>query len=135
MPLRSAQGANSPRAAPMAHTQIDRDVEAMLLKLKGICKDIGKKLEDWLEKMDDYFDLAHSTNENKAMMGCFKLEKSAKLWWQDHSCESTLDPANATWEYIRTQLIKNYQNCMYRIECLNKFLGYSQGKETLDVFY
>ena len=86
---------------------------------------MGKRLEDWLEKMDEYFDHAHSTNENKAMMCHCKLEKSAKLWWQDHCRESALDLATVTWEYIRTQLIKNYQNHTYHIECLNEFIDFS----------
>ena len=69
------------------------------------------------------------------MMGRFKLEKSAKLWWQDHCRESALQPANTTWDYISTQLSKNYQSRTYRIERLNEFLNFSQGKDTLDVFY
>ena len=114
-------------SAQMAITPVNRDVEAMLCKSQpGYFSregdNVGKQHEDWLGKMDDYFDLAHSTNENKAMMGRFKLEKSAKLWWHDHCRKSALDPANATWDYIRAQLIKNYQNRTYRIERLNEFL-------------
>ena len=75
--------------APLALTPINRDVEAMLQKshpgyFSGEGENVGKQLEDWIEKMDDYYDLALSTKENRAMMGRFKLEKSAKLWWQDH---------------------------------------------------
>ena len=32
MPLKSAQGANNPRATPMAHTLVDRDLEAIICK-------------------------------------------------------------------------------------------------------
>ena len=69
------------------------------------------------------------------MMGHFNLEKLAKFWWQDHCHEHSLNPTTTTWEYIHTQLIKNYQNRTYRIKLLNEFLNCSQGKETLDVFY
>ena len=131
---RRANGINAPLNA------IDRDVDAMLRKSQPGCfsgegENVGKQLEDWLEKMEDYFDLAHSTEENKAMMGRFKLELSAKLWWQDHCREHALDPAAATWEYIRTQLCRNYQSRTYRIERLNEFLDCSQDKDTLDTFY
>ena len=85
--------------------------------------------------MKDYFDLALSSEANKAMMGRFKLEKSAKLWWQDHCWENALDPTFATWEYIKTQLCKNYQSRTYQIERLNEFLDCSQGKDTLNVLY
>ena len=85
--------------------------------------------------MDDYYDLAHSSAENRAMMGQFKLEKSVKLWWQDYCRENDLEPADATWEYLRTQLQKNYQNRTFRSERLNKFLDCSQGKDTLEAYY
>lgn len=73
-------------AQPVAPPPIDRDVEAMLRKsqpgyFNGEGDNVGKVLEDLLEKMEDYFDLAHSLEANKVMMGCFKLEKSAKQWW------------------------------------------------------
>ena len=121
-------------ALQMALHPLDRDVEAMLRKsqpgyFSGEGDDVGKQLEEWLEKMEDYFDLAHSLEENKALMGRFKLEKSAKLWWQDHCRENALQPANTTWDYISTQLSKNYQSRTYRIECLNEFLDCSQGKD------
>ena len=69
------------------------------------------------------------------MMGRFKLEKSDLLWWQDHCRENALQPANVTWDYISTQLSKNYQSRTYRIERLIEFLDCLQGKDTLDVFY
>ena len=69
------------------------------------------------------------------MMGCFKLEKSAKLWWQDHCRETGINPNNATWEYISTQLSKNYQSRTYKIERLNEFLDCMQSKDTLEKFY
>ena len=86
--------------------------------------------------MEDYFALAHSfEEESKAMMGWFKLKKLAKLWWQDHCRQNYLDPNNATWDYISTQLSKSYQTCTYRIERLSEFLDCSQGKDTIDIFY
>ena len=66
--------------------------------------DVGKQLEEWLKKMEDYFDLAHSSKENKAMMGRFKLDKSAKLWWQDHCRENALQPAKTR---LGTTLVPN----------------------------
>ena len=52
----------------------ERDIDAMLRKSQpahfdGEGSDVGKKLEDCLEHMDDYFDLAQSTEENKATIG------------------------------------------------------------------
>ena len=45
------------------HNAIERDIDAMLRKsqpgnFSGEGKDVGKILEDWIERMDDYFDLA-----------------------------------------------------------------------------
>ena len=61
---------DAPREEPivpalMAHP-IDRNIEAMLRKsqpgyFSGVGDDVGKQLEEWLEKMDDYFELAHSS--------------------------------------------------------------------------
>ena len=46
----------------------------------GEGRDIGKVLEEWIvERMDDYFDLAQSIEENKATMARFKLKKTTKL--------------------------------------------------------
>lgn len=102
----------------MPMNQIDHDVEAMLRKFQpgyfsGEGDNVGEKLEDSFEKMEDYFNLAHSSEENKAMMGRFKLEKSAKLWWKDHCKENALHPSNVTWDYLSTQLSKNYQSRTY----------------------
>ena len=71
--------------AILALPPIDRDVKAMLRNsqpgyFSGEGENVGKQLEEWIEKMDDYYDLAHSFEENRAMMGRFKLEKLAKLW-------------------------------------------------------
>ena len=68
-------------------------------------------------------------------MGRFKLEKSAKLWWQDHCQENTLEAANVSWEYLRTQLQQNYKNHTYKFENLNKILDFSQGKDNLEAYY
>lgn len=119
---------------------LDRNVEAMLQKsqpgyFSGEGDNVGKQLEEWMEKMEDYFALAHSSKVNQAMMGRFKLEKSAKLWWQDHCQENGIDPNNATWEYISTKLSKNYQSRTYKIERLNKFLDCTQNKDNLETFY
>ena len=105
---------------PLDLTPVNRDVEAMLRKsqlgyFSGEGENVGKQLEEWIEKMDDYYDLAHSTEENRAMMGRFKLEKSTKLWWQDHCRENNLEVIEISWEYLWTQLHRNYQNCTYRI--------------------
>ena len=105
--------------ALMAHP-IDRDIETMLHKTQpgyfnGEGDDIGKRLEEWLEKMDDYFKLAQSSDPSKAMMGRFKLEKSAKLWWQDHCKQNGVDNANVTWQYMKEQLQTNYQGRTFRL--------------------
>ena len=71
--------------------------------------------------MDDYFELAHSSEQNKAMMGRFKLEKSAKLWWQGHCRQEAVDVAKVTWQYIKDQLQINYWICTFRVEQLNNF--------------
>ena len=130
----------NPGTPTMALNPIDRDVEAMLRKsqpgyFSGEGDNVGKLLKEWLEKMEYYFDLAYSSEENKAMMGCFKLEKLAKLWWQDHYRKNGLDRSNTTWDYIRNQISKNYQSQTYHITHLNELLDCLQGKDTLDVFY
>ena len=73
----------------MAITPIDRDVEAMLCKSQlgyfgGERENVGKLLEDWLEKMDDYFDLTHSSQKNKAMMAASSLKS-----WQNYGGKIT----------------------------------------------
>ena len=88
---------------------VDRDVKAMLCKsqpgyFNGEGDEVGKQLEEWIEKMDNYFDLAHSIDVNKAIMGRFKLEKSAKLWRQCHCRQNHINVATVTWEYIKDQL-------------------------------
>ena len=138
MPQRPSSNGN-PRAAHMALTFINRDVKSTLCKSQPSYfswegDDVDKQLKDWLKKMEDGFTLAHSLEENKAMMGWFKLKKSAKLWLQDHCQENDLD-LHATWDYITTQLRKSCQTRTYCIKCLNEFLDCSQGKDTLDIFY
>ena len=119
---------------------LERDIDAMLRKsqpgnFSGEGKDIGKVLEDWIERMDDYFDLAQSTDANKGIIARFKLEKTAKRWWRDHCQEHELDPANTTWVYLKTQLIKNYQNKTYHSEKMNDFLDSTQGSMDIETYY
>ena len=127
-------------SSSMGSQQIDQDVKAMLRKsqpghFSGEGDNVGEQLEEWFEKMEEYFSLAHSSEENKAMMGHFKLEKSAKLWWKDHCKENALDPGNMTWDYLSTQLAKSYQTCTYHIDRVNGFLDSVQGKDSLDLLY
>ena len=100
---------------PTPSTHIERDIDAMLQKSQpghfdGEGTDVGNKLEEWLERMDDYFNLAQSSNESKAVMGRFKLEKSAKLWWRNHCLENSLTASQVTWEELKQALKDNYQN-------------------------
>ena len=150
MPPRSANGPSTSNRVPAAtitndggnipQNAIERDIDAMLRKsqpgnFSGEGKDIGKVLEDWIEKMDDYFDLAQSSDENKATIARFKLEKTAKRWWKDHCQENHVAPANITWAYIKTQLCKNYQNKTYHSERMNEFLDSNQGTMDLEAYY
>ena len=72
---RRSGNANHLGARPaLAAPYVDRDVEAMLCKSQpghfdGKGTDVGRKPEEWLEKMDDYFDLAQSNADNRATMG------------------------------------------------------------------
>lgn len=101
----------------------------------GEGEEVGKQLEEWVEKMEDYFDLAQSIAESKAMMARFKLEKSAKLWWKDHCAENEIDAREATWPYIKTELMKNYQDKTYKVERINEFLDCRQGNINLEGYY
>ena len=66
----------------------------------------------------------------------FKLEKSAKLWWKNHSLRTGVDQTTITWEYPKEQLKENYQNCTYQVERLNEFLDCSsQGNWDIRSFY
>ena len=66
-------------AGPLfAHQAIECDIDAMLQKsqlgtFSGKGQDVGKQLKEWIEKMDDYFNLVQSTDENKGTMARFKL--------------------------------------------------------------
>ena len=137
--LMARRGNNGGCSSVTAANVIDRDVEAMLRKsqpgyFSGEGDNVGELLEEWFEKMEDYFNLAHSSEENKAMMGRFKLEKSAKLWWKDHCKERAIDPANVSWDYLSTQLSKSYQTRTYRIDKINEFLDSVKRGDTLDIF-
>ena len=126
--------------ASLALTIVDQYVEAMLHKSQPSYfskegENVGKQLEEWINKMDDYYDLAHSSVENQAMMGRFKLEKLTKLWLQDHYKENSLKATDVNWEYLQTQLQRNYQNCTYQIKHLNKILDCSQGKDNPETYY
>ena len=124
----------------LTQNALERDIDAMLRKsqpgnFSGEGKDIGKVLEDWIERMDDYFDLAQSTDENKAIIARFKLEKTAKRWWKDHCQENHLNAAHTTWPYLKSELIKNYQNKTYHSEKMNDFLDSTQGSMDLEAYY
>ena len=104
----SRRGANTTTVAAVAPptTHVERDIDAMLRKSQpghfdGEGTNVGKKLEEWLERMDDYFNLAQSSSENRSVMGRFKLEKSAKLWWHNHCLENSLTTFEVTWEYLK----------------------------------
>ena len=52
---------------------MDQDIDAMLRQsqpgnFSGEGKQVEKQIEEWIEKMKDYFDLAHSTAGSKAMI-------------------------------------------------------------------
>ena len=103
---------NIPIAQEIGNNHVDYDIDAMLHKslpghFDGEGTDVGKRLKEWLEKMDDYFNLAQSTDENKATMGCFKLKKFAKLWWRNDCLENAITPAQVTWDYLKEQLQSN----------------------------
>ena len=138
--LMARRGNNGGCSSVATANVIDRDVEAMLRKsqpgyFSGEGDNVGELLEEWFERMEDYFDLAHSSEENKAMMGRFKLEKSAKLWWKNHCKENAIDPTNVSWDYLSTQLSKSYQTRTYHVDKINEFLDSVQGEDTLDIFY
>ncbi len=80
--------------------------KSQLENFSGEGRDVGKALKEWIERMDDYFDLASSTNEGKATMARFKLEKTAKLWWKDHCQTQGIDPITTTWPYIRALILQ-----------------------------
>lgn len=88
-----------------------------------------------MKKMEDFFDLAHLTAKNKAMITRFKLEKLARLWWKSHYIENIVDAQTTTWDYIKEKLKLNYQNNTYMVERINKILDYNQGTKYLEGYY
>ena len=79
--------------------------------------DVGKTLEEWIECIANYFDLNQSSEKNEATMAHFKLEKIAKLWWKEHYMEEKhTHPCTTTWDYIKNQLKKIYQNKTYVVK-------------------
>lgn len=119
---------------------MDCNIDAMLCKsqskkISDEGKQVGKQLDVLIEKMEDYFDLAHLTVESKAIIAHFKLEKSAKLWWKDHCTESGVDAQNITWPYIKDKLTQNYQNKTYIVEHIIEFLDSRQGNKDLEGYY
>ena len=51
-----------------SHSNMDRDIDAMLRKsqpenFSGEGKQVGKQLKEWIEKMEDYFDLAQANQD------------------------------------------------------------------------
>ena len=123
-----------------SHSTMDRDINAMLRKsqpgnFSREGKQDRKQLEEWIEKMEDYFDLAQSIAESKAMIERFKLEKYAKLRWKDHCIENSVDAQTTTWAYIKEKLKLNYQNNTYMVEHINEFLDCSQENKDLEGCY
>ena len=136
----SAAPAIVPAVGPLVQNALERDIDVMLRmsqpgNFSGEDKDIGKVLEDWVERMDDYFDLAQSSKVNKGIIARFKLEKTAKRWWRDHCKEHEIGAANTTWAYLKAQLIKNYQNKTYHSEKMNDFLDSTQGSLDIEAYY
>lgn len=118
MPPQTINGVNQANQVEV-HNAIERDIDSMMSKSKprnfiGEGREVGKQLEEWIEKMDDYFDLARSSKESKVMIAHFKLEKYVKIWWRKHYMENHLQAT--TWAYIKAQLKKNYQNKTYQLE-------------------
>lgn len=46
---------------------------------KGEGKDVERDAEVWIETMDDYFNIPHTSTRNRAMLGMLKL---VELWWK-----------------------------------------------------
>ena len=137
MPRGNNNDGNTNENANVVESTIERHIHAMLWKsqpgnFSAEGHEIGKGLEEWIEGMDDYFDFAQSTEENKVIMVCFKLEKTAKLWWKDHYLENHINPRNATWHYIKTQLKKTYQSRTCMVERINEFLDCNQEDRDLE---
>ena len=70
MPPRREAPQEEPAAPALMAHPIDRDIKAMLRKsqpgyFSGEGDDVGKQLEEWLEKMDDYFELAHLSKQTR----------------------------------------------------------------------
>ncbi|MCO5560562.1 hypothetical protein L7F22_014177 [Adiantum nelumboides] len=142
MPPRSSQAATNSTAVNVApqqpHGAIEQDIDAMLQKSQpGNFDDegtnVGKTLKEWLERMDDY--LPQSFIENRSLICHFKLEKTAKRWWQDHCTEGGIDPNTTTWSYIKEQLKQNYQTKTYHSERVDEFLDCTQHNKTLEEYY
>ena len=119
---------------------MDRDIDAMLCKFQsrnfsGEGKQVGKQLEEWIEKTEDYFDLAQPTAKSKEMITRFKLEKSAKLWWKDHCTKNSVDAQTTTWAYIKDKLKLNYQKNTYMVQRINEFLDSSERNKDLEGYY
>lgn len=51
---------------------------------------------EWLEKMDDYLNLAQSNAKNKATMGLSKLKSFPKVWGKNRFLKIEMDPMNIT---------------------------------------
>lgn len=58
--------------------------------------------------MDDYFDIAHTSTKNRAMLGMFKLVGDAKLWWKQHCKESGVNENTQEWEEMKRAIIERY---------------------------
>ena len=75
--------------------------------------------------MDDNFDLANSSNENKAMIpkqSCQSNgEENGKAMVEDHYIENRINAAIITWDLIKSELRKKYQPEAYQFDCVNEF--------------
>ena len=99
---------------------------------KGEGKDVERDAEVWIETMDDYFNIAHTSTKN---LGMLKLVGDAKLWWKQHCKDSRVNENTQGWEEMKRAIIERYLPPAHRAIQMNEFFDLRQNNLSLEEYY
>ena len=88
---------------------------------KGEGKEVERDAEVWMEAMDDYFNTAHTSIGNRAMLGMLKLVGNAKLWWKQHCKDAGVSESSQSWEDVKKAVMERYLPPAHRALKMNEF--------------
>ena len=94
-----------------------------------------KLLGEWVISIEDYFQFAGYNEVAKSILGCAKLEGSAKTWWKSNCKDRNVAKSTQRWEVIKEQLHERYLPLNYSTAKMNEFLACMRGERTIETYY